>query len=496
MKLGELLSGIKYHVLQNIPEIPDIPDIRVTGISYDSRSIEKGHVFICKGFNFRREYITDAISKGAAAIVLELVNIPEDPPGGMPFIIVENARLALACAADNLYGHISTKIAVSGITGTKGKTTAAFMMKSVFDAAGIKAGLIGTVGYMSGGDMLHLDRTTPEAPDLQQLFAKMYEEGCKEIAMEVSSHALDLNRVSCVRFDTAVFTNLTRDHMDYHGNFTSYFEAKARLFEMAKTGIVNNDSEYGRKIAKSAKCAILTYGIDRNADITAEEISYSQDGVSFLLGSPWGAAGINVPIPGRFTVYNALAAASACMNRGISIQHVADGLKNVRVPGRAEITAEWNGARIMIDYAHSPDSLENILTAVREFAAGRVICVVGCGGDRDRTKRPIMAEISGRLANLTVLTSDNPRSEDPEAIIDEMEAGISGKGHDYIRMADRREAIKYSLLQARNNDIIVLAGKGHETTQQFSDRTVSFDERLVVREIIKELESGISSKRQ
>ncbi len=483
MLLKELISGL------DTVKVTGSLDTEITGIAYDSRNIVKGWLFVCKGFNFEEKYIHDAVARGAAAILAGIDNM-QSGQLGIPVVTVDNPRYALAFVSDVFYGHITRKLRIIGITGTKGKTTTAYMIKSVFDEAGIKTGLIGTIKNMIGSRELHTERTTPESADLQELFKTMADEGVKAAVMEVSSHALDLHRVSCVDFDTAIFTNLTRDHMDYHGTFENYLEAKAKLFRMCGTGFVNIDSEYGCRIIEKSACRIFTFGIvEKHADIRAENIEHKPGSVGFTLESPWGSVRLDIPIPGVFTVYNALGAASVCLEHGIPAEKVRKGLGKAYVPGRAEITAVWNGATIMIDYAHTPDSLENIINTVKEFAAGRIICVFGCGGDRDRTKRPIMAEISGRLADFTVLTSDNPRTEDPEAIIDDVEKGIKGTGYAYTRITDRREAIKYSILNSRENDIIILAGKGHETYQQFRDKTIHFDEREVVREIIEGLEN-------
>mgnify|MGYP000993126233 CR=1 FL=1 len=486
MLLKDIITGLKVkHVNGDV-------NIDIEGISYDSRTVKKGFLFICKGFNFEEKYIYDAIDRGATAIMTEdeSININD-----ITVIVVENTRYALAYVSDLFYGHPSEKLNIIGITGTKGKTTTSYMIKSIMEADSHKVGLIGTIRNMIGDRELKTDRTTPEALDLQQLFSEMIDEGVDCGVMEVSSHALELDRVSCIDFDTAIFTNLSRDHLDFHKTFENYINAKAKLFRMCKTGIVNIDNEYGSKIIEQASCNIYTFGIDKNADITAENIIYNSDSVEFFIKTPWGNGNLKVGIPGKFTVYNALGAAAACMASGIPINSVAKGLEKVSVPGRAEIIETGRNFVVMIDYAHSPDSLENILKTVREFAKGRLICVFGCGGDRDKTKRPIMGEISGRLADFTVITSDNPRTEDPDAIINDIEQGLKNTSYPYVKITDRREAIKFSLGNAKENDIIVLAGKGHETYQQFKDKTIHFDEREVVRELLEELDKEEAEKR-
>jgi UDP-N-acetylmuramoyl-L-alanyl-D-glutamate--2,6-diaminopimelate ligase len=317
----------------------------------------------------------------------------------------------------------------------------------------------------------------------------MADEGVEEVVMEVSSQGLALKRVSCCEFDIGVFTNFSKDHIgpNEHSSMEEYLEAKMKLFKMCKKGIVNIDSESAQKVIDNAECPIITMGIGKDADIKAEEILLHPRSVEFKAVTPWFSGRIKVNIPGRFSVYNALAAIGVCGMLGVGFDAVSKGLENVQVPGRAELVPTGRDFSVIIDYAHTPDSLENILTTVKDYARGRVISLFGCGGDRDNTKRPIMGEISGRIADFTIITSDNPRTEVPEAIVDQIEAGMKKTDGKYIKIVDRREAIRYALENAGSEDVIVLAGKGHETYQTFKDKTIHFDEREVVSELLAEL---------
>jgi UDP-N-acetylmuramoyl-L-alanyl-D-glutamate--2,6-diaminopimelate ligase len=407
----------------------------------------------------------------------------------VPVIMVRDSRSALAYVSDRFFGHMSGKFNLIGITGTKGKTTTSYMVKSILEAAGRRTGLIGTLGTRIGDRILYSERTTPESLDLQQLFSQMAEEKVSDVVMEVSSQGLALHRVKYCEFDTGVFTNLSRDHISAaeHASMEDYLLAKCMLFKMCRRGLVNLDSQYAQKVMQEAECPIHTYSIDSDSDIRAVNIVKTPCSVEFDIISPWYDGRFKVNIPGRFSVYNALAAMGVCGLLGIRKEAVAAGLGNVQVPGRAESVDTGTDFSVIIDYAHTPDSLENILETVRDYASGRVICVFGCGGDRDRTKRPMMGQISGRLADYTVITSDNPRTEDPEGIISQIEEGIKTTAGRYACITDRREAIRHALTSAVPGDVVVLAGKGHETYQIFADRTIHFDEREIVREILEEI---------
>jgi UDP-N-acetylmuramoyl-L-alanyl-D-glutamate--2,6-diaminopimelate ligase len=482
MELKELIKS-----LDTVSVKGDI-NINIKDISYDSRKIEEGSLFVCIDGTKTdgHMFIPDAIEKGARALIVQKeVSVPDN----ITVILVENSRYALACVSDVFFNHPSSRFKLIGITGTKGKTTTTYMIKSILERAGQKVGLIGTIANHIGKEVIYTERTTPESYNLQSLFAEMADKAVDYAVMEVSSQGLALNRVSCTDFDIGVFTNFFKDHIapHEHANMEEYFEAKMKLFKMCKKGLVNVDSRYSDRVLEGSKCNITTYGIDNDADIKAVEIVKRSGSVEFTAITPWFEERIAINIPGMFSVYNALAAIAVCGLIGISYKYIKEGLEKVNVPGRAEVVETCTDFTIMIDYAHTPDSLENILTTVRDFAPGRVISVFGCGGDRDKTKRPIMGAVSGKIAHFSIITSDNPRTEEPAAIVKDIEAGIKDTGGKYVTIVDRREAIKYAILNAKPGDIIVLAGKGHETYQTFKDKTIHFDEREVVKEILYEL---------
>lgn len=480
MVLKDLVKGM------NILSVSGPDSIEISGIAYDSRKVRKGYIFVCIDGTTAdgHEYIPQAIENGASAIVVQKEVKVQQP---VTVLRTPDTRYALAHISDLFYGHPSGRFKLAGITGTKGKTTTTFMIKAILEAAGKKAGLVGTLGSRIGDRTLYTERTTPESYDLQSLFSEMVDEGVDTVVMEVSSQGLALHRVSCCDYEIGVFTNLSKDHIspNEHASMEEYLEAKTRLFKMCKKGLVNNDSEYAHEVIKKADCVLLTYGIGKKSDIMAADILKHPRSVEFHVVTPWFEDRIKVNIPGKFTVYNALAAIGVCGMLGIDIEAIKAGLEKVQVPGRAELVNTGRDFSVMIDYAHTPDSLENILTTVKDYAPGRLISLFGCGGDRDRTKRPLMGEISGNIADLTVITSDNPRTEDPEAIVNDIEEGIRKTQGKYVRIVDRREAIKYALDNALPGDVIVLAGKGHETYQTFKDKTIHFDEREVVAEILE-----------
>lgn len=481
MVLKDLIKGLS--ILSAIgPE-----NIEISGIAYDSRKLSKGYLFVCiDGTTVDgHDYIPQAIKNGAAAVVVQNdVKLPDE----LSVIKTPDTRYALAHLSDVFYGHPSGRFKLVGVTGTKGKTTVAFMIKSIMESAVKKAGLVGTLGSRIGDRTLYTERTTPESYDLQSLFSEMVDEAVDSVVMEVSSQGLALHRVSCCDFEIGVFTNLTKDHIGpkEHASMEDYLEAKTKLFKMCEKGLINNDSEYAAEIIKKAECVLLTFGIVKKSDIMAVDIVKYPQSVEFKAVTPWFSGKMKVNIPGKFSVYNALAAIGVCGMLGIPIDAISAGLEKVQVPGRAELVDTGKDFSVMIDYAHTPDSLNNILNTVKDYAPGRVVSLFGCGGDRDRTKRPMMGEISGHIADFTVITSDNPRTEDPEAIINDIEEGIKKTGGRYIRIVDRREAIKYAIDNALAGDVVVLAGKGHETYQVFRDKTIHFDEREVVAEILDE----------
>ena len=406
-------------------------------------------------------------------------------------IRVKDSRKALALVSACWFGNPSRSMTLVGVTGTKGKTTTTYMIRSILEMADRTVGLIGTVANCIGREKIPARRTTPESYDLQEMFEKMKEKGADSVVLEVSSQGLKLHRVTGCEFDMGVFTNFSKDHIGgfEHPDMEDYFKSKLILFKMCKKGIVNVDAAYSDRVLDEAACEILTFGIEKPADVRAENITTHSDSVEFDAVTPWFRERVKVSVPGFFSVYNALGSIAACGLMGVPFEAIRDGLLKVQVPGRAEVVpTPGKGYTVMIDYAHTPASLENILTTVKEFARGRLISVFGCGGDRDRTKRPLMGEVSGRIADFTIITSDNPRTEEPMRIIRDIEAGIKNTNGKYIIIEDRTEAIRHAMKNAESGDIIVLSGKGHETYQIFKDKTIHYDEREIVENILKELE--------
>ena len=487
MNLKKILAG-----LDEIKAKGEI-DREVTTIENDSRKVVEGSMFFAiKGFSTDgTQYIQSAIEKGAKVILVDeqtdfrSLNIPQD----VTLIVVKDARYAMAICASNFYDNPSRKFKLIGVTGTKGKTTTTFMMREIFQKQGIKAGLIGTIAVYSGDKKLKdSDRTTPESIELQQLFAQMYEDGCKVVIMEVSSQSLKLNRVAGCDFDVAVFTNFSEDHISTkeHPNMEDYFNSKLKLFQMCKCGFVNIDDLHVCKVPKLFPDSdIKTYGIDNSCNLLAKDITITNSYVDFKVKLGDRNERVKVGIPGRFSVYNSLAAISVALKFGCDPETIKEALLEVRVPGRSELVNNSKDLTIMIDYAHSPESLSNILHAVKSYTRGRVISVFGCGGDRDSAKRPQMGEISGMVADFTIITSDNPRTEDPQKIVDQIEEGIKKTKGKYTVIVDRVEAIRYAINMASKKDIIVLAGKGHEPYQEINGVKHPFDERVIVNQIIK-----------
>lgn len=484
MLLERLIEG-----LEEFKASGNVKGIEITGIAYDSRKVKPGDIFVCiEGYKVDgHQFANDAVCRGASAILVSKdIKLSND----IPVIKCTNTRKALAEICCRFYDNPSRKINLIGVTGTKGKTTTTFMIKSILEKAGHKVGLIGTIANYIGDKLIPTEHTTPESLELQEMFVNMINNGVDTVVMEVSSHSLELYRVHGCDFKVGLFTNLSRDHLDFHLNFENYFAAKSKLFEMCKFGVINVDDQYGLKLKEKCRCQVTTFGIENKADVYAEKISIFPEGTVFKVTCNKDSFEVSVPIPGRFSVYNALGAIAACEKFKVSKEDIVEGLKGIKVPGRAEIIDTGDNFNVMVDYAHSPDSLENILKAVKSFAKGRVVVVFGCGGDRDRTKRPIMGEIAGKLADFTILTSDNPRSEEPEAIIAEIEKGIKPITNEYIIIPDRQSAIEYAIKNARENDFILIAGKGHETYQIFKDKTIHFDDREVAKEAILKRKKG------
>ena len=496
MKLKNMLVG-----LEDLKVKGDL-DIELEGLDRNSKNIKEGYLFVAiKGFSADgHKFINDAIENGAKAILVEegcdLKSIKN--LDNITIVMAKDTREALAITSANFYKNPSKKFKLIGVTGTKGKTTTTFMIKEILEKAGKKVGLIGTIAiYINGKKIQDSDRTTPESIELQQIFAKMVDEDVEVVVMEVSSQSLKLHRVTGCEFDYVLFTNFSEDHIspNEHPDMKDYFESKLKLFKMCKNGIVNTDDLHGAKIpGLFPENNIVTYGIDNYANVLAKDITITNSYVDFKVKITDRNERVKTGIPGRFSVYNSLAAICVAQKFGISPEVVKEALAQVRVPGRSELVDNKKEIPIMIDYAHSPESLENILQAVKSYTRGKVISVFGCGGDRDSGKRPIMGEISGRIADYTFITSDNPRTEDPQKIVEQIEEGIKKTKGNYKVIVDRKEAIKKAIQMATKRDIVVLAGKGHEPYQEINGVKYPFDERIIVREIIEELEDKKKKK--
>ncbi len=472
-------------------------NIDIKGITYDSRQVEPGYLFVAiRGFKADgHEYICQAYERGAAAVVMERKAFL---PPGMAWAMVRDTRYALAALSTRFYGNPSVKMKMIGVTGTNGKTTTTNLLATVLRATGCKVGLIGTIHNKIGDRVLPVKHTTPESTDLQRLFSDMYKEDVKTCVMEVSSHALALHRVDGCDFDVTVFTNLTQDHLDFHRDMEEYLKAKIKLFrglaapsekKGTKYAVINTDDTYAPQFIKAADGTVCTYGIKNPADVWAKDIKMDAGGVSFTVDGKWGKCPLNLKITGLFNVYNALAAYTAAAVLEVPPKIIKEVLENTRgVPGRFELVGVGQDFAVIVDYAHTPDGLDNILKTARQLAKGRLITVFGCGGDRDRTKRPLMGGIAARSSDYVLITSDNPRTEDPLKIIDDIEAGVRpvAKGS-YTVEPDRRRAIRLAVGMARAGDVIVIAGKGHEDYQIIGSQRLPFDDR-------KEAESALMDK--
>ncbi len=479
-------------------------DLEISSIECDYREVKTGSIFVAiKGYEVDgHTFINKAIEKGARAIIFaEGTNYKEfSDAKNVTLIMAPNTRLALAKCSCNFYDHPSKKMKVIGITGTKGKTTTSFMLKSILEKQGKKVGLIGTIAIYIGDKLVkNSDRTTPESNKLQQVLAKMYELGIEVVIMEVSSQSLKLDRVAGTQFYAGIFTNLSEDHIskNEHKDMQEYFESKMKLFDMCNYAFVNSDSIYTSRVLEAIPTKeVQTFGIDNYCNLVAKDVTVTNTYVDFRAKIKDRNERVKVSIPGRFSVYNALAAISVARLLGASVEQMKEALENIRVPGRSELVDNKEELKIMIDYAHTPESLKNILETVKTYTIGRVICVFGCGGDRDKNKRPLMGEVSGKLAEYTIITSDNPRTEEPEEIIKEIEEGIKKTKGKYECITDRREAMKKAISMANKKDIIVLAGKGHETYQEVGKTKNPFDERIIVKEILEELEKEPKKKKK
>jgi len=487
--------------LKQLLERPDI-----TGIAFDSRQVKPGSIFFAlRGVNADgARFVPQAIANGAIAVVAET---PAPAGVTVPWVQVSHARAAMADAAAEFYRRPSEELALVGITGTNGKTTTSYVLASIFEAAGVKCGRIGTIGYTVGGREIDAARTTPEAPELERMLRDMVSDGCGACVMEVSSHALALRRADSLRFAAGIFTNLTRDHLDFHGDMESYFVAKRRLFEIlpdGAVGVINLDDRRGADLVAAARRPV-TYAIDAAADVRPGPLSFSLDGLQFEVRTPRGTFRVASALVGRPNAYNILAAAAAAMALDLPFSAIEKGITQLEhVPGRFQVVSSpADDVRVIVDYAHTDDALKNLLETARPLATGRVITVFGCGGDRDRTKRPLMGAVAARLSDLVIVTSDNPRSEDPGRIIEEIQRGIvppadrigakgakATKSTPSIAIVDRREAIERGVREARAGDLVLIAGKGHEKYQVIGDRTLPFDDVEVARAALGRRRSG------
>lgn len=471
MNLSQLLKGVTL-LVDHIGQ-----DIEITSLSCDTRTMEPGALFVAlPGYHWDgSDFIREALQKGAVAVLC--TKCPEEPG---PYLVVEDARAALATLSANWFGHPAKEMTILGVTGTNGKTTTTYLLKAMLEKVlGAKVGLIGTNQNMIGTEVLPAARTTPEAYDLHELFRRMKDVGCTHVVMEVSSHALVLHRVDGIAFKAGIFTNLTQDHLDFHGTMERYRDAKGRLFQQCETGIFNLDDEAGRYFAESVPCKRFTYSENKpEADLLAENIRLLSDHVEFEALILGGISRVRLPIPGGFTIYNALGVIACGLVLGLPLPEIASSLATASgVKGRVEVVPTPADYTVIIDYAHTPDALENILLTARDFTQKRLICLFGCGGDRDRSKRPIMAEVAASLADLVILTSDNPRTEPPEAIMADVEEGFPSGFTGLRKEVDRRRAISLALSEGQPGDVIVLAGKGHETYQEIDGQHFHFDER-------------------
>lgn len=486
MKLMQLLKNVP------VVSVHASPETEVTFVSSDSRKIEKNAAFVClSGLKADgRDYIPSAFEKGAVVAVCEAA-----PRGDYPYVLVENTRAALPVLLSNLYGHPEKSFErIIGITGTNGKTTTSFMLKSIFEAAGHKTGLIGTTKYLVGNEEFKVDKsaaflTTPDPELLFALFAEMRKKGVDTVIMEASSHALALKKLTGVPFDLGIFTNLTRDHIDFHKTMEEYLEAKKQLFFVAKKGIFNGDDPAFSSVTSGVTADVTRYGRSGECDYLAERIlSHDDHGIRYLLKAPDGEWEVSLPISGEFNVYNSLSAVAAARSCDIPMTAVLEGLSAMEgVKGRIERIPTKTPFSVFIDFAHTPDALENILSTLRGFTKGRLVCLFGCGGDRDKTKRPLMGEIACKMSDFVIVTSDNCRSEKKEDIIRDILVGVEGKGTPFVSITDRTEAIRYAIDHAAEGDVILLAGKGHEEYEIDNTGKHDYSEKKIVLEYIGDL---------
>ena len=488
MKLNKLLERLEYDVVQGTDEA------EVTTLVNDSRKVDAGSVFVCisGAVSDGHKFAADVAAKGAAAVVVEKdVEVPAD----VTVIRVQDTRYALALMSAAYFGYPAEKLKIIGITGTKGKTTTTYMIRSILEGVGHKVGLIGTIEAIIGDEKIPAANTTPESFTIHQYFARMLEAGCDSVVMEVSSQGLMLHRTAGIPFEIGIFTNLGRDHIgpNEHKDFEDYKRCKAMLFQQCRLGIANVDDKYFHDIFKNATCRVETFGFSAHADLRAENVQLvSRPG---YLGVAYHVSGlmdfdVEIDIPGTFSVYNSLTAIAVCRHFGVPVEKIKEALKKAKVKGRIEMIKVSDEFTLMIDYAHNAMSLESLLTTLKEYHPKRLVCLFGCGGNRSKDRRYEMGEVSGRLADLTIITSDNPRFEEPQAIVDDIKIGIGRTDGKYVEICDRKEAIKYAIQHGQPGDVIVLAGKGHEDYQEIKGVKYPMDERVLIAEVLEELKEG------
>lgn len=488
MRLDKLLERLDYEVVQGSD------GIEITTLANDSRKVQEGSAFVCisGAVSDGHKYAQDVCEKGAFAVIVEKdVEVPEH----VTVIKVSDTRYALALMSAAYFGYPAEKLKVIGITGTKGKTTTTYMIRSILEGVGHKVGLIGTIEAVIGDQTIPAANTTPESFTIHQYFAKMVEAGCDSVVMEVSSQGLMLHRTAGIQFEIGIFTNLGKDHIgpNEHKDFDDYKRCKAMLFQQCKLGIANVDDKYFEDIFKDATCRTETFGFSERADLRAENVELvSRPG---YLGVAYHVSGlmdfdVEIDIPGTFSVYNSLTAIAVCRHFGVPVEKIKEALKGAKVKGRIEMIKVSDDFTLMIDYAHNAMSLESLLTTLKEYHPQRLVCLFGCGGNRSKDRRYEMGEVSGRLADLTIITSDNPRFEEPQDIIDDIKTGIGRTDGEYVEICDRKEAIKYAIANGQPGDVIVLAGKGHEDYQEIRGVKHPMDERVLIAEVLEELKEG------
>ena len=485
MKLTKLLECLEYEVRQGSDQI------EVTELINDSRKVTEGSVFVCisGAVSDGHEYIEDVAAKGAAAVIVER---PVDAPEGLTVIHVDDTRYALALMSAAYFDYPAKKLKVIGITGTKGKTTTTYMVKSILEGAGYKVGLIGTIEAIIGDKSIPANNTTPESYTIHQYFAQMVEAGCDCVVMEASSQGLMLHRTAGIQFEIGIFTNLGEDHIgpNEHKDFEDYKRCKGILFTQCKLGIANVDDQWYKDVFKNATCQVETFGFSEEADLRATNVQHiAKQG---CLGVAYHVTGlmdfdVEIDIPGNFSVYNSLTAIAVCRHFGVPVEKIQAALKQAKVKGRVEMVKVSDEFAMLIDYAHNAMSLESLLETLRDYNPGRIVTIFGCGGNRSRTRRYEMGEVSGRLSDFTIITSDNPRFEEPQDIINDIITGMKKTDGKYIDICDRKEAIRYAIEHGQPGDIIVLAGKGHETYQEIKGVKYDMDDRVLIKEVLEEL---------